>query len=434
MDTLILDDSVSRRPTEQLAVRWVPSEADVPEWLWSECFAPTLEGRWWYAALERAGLDDQFEFLYGIVEDRGQPVGIVPVFLMDVPLDLVAPPLLARLLQGAGRLLARVRYQRTLFVGSPCAEEGKVGLVAGVSLGRVATAVQDALEALAKQRRAALIVWKDFPATDWSALQEALVERREAFPLVSYPGTRLAFAGRQFDEYLEQLERRHRQKLKRRLRHSAAMGKLLVEVVQHPGPALLEQIFDLFWQCYEKGETKFERLNLEFFRQVAQSDHAYFILLRDPARDERLVAFGLCFLLGRRAVDKFIGLDHAYDGDWYLYFRLWQASVEWALGVGAREIQSGQTVYRPKLDLGLSLVPLMNVCKHRNRIFNRLLAALARRITWATLDEDLAAEIKAHGELPGSSLAALSALNPPANEESHPALRAGGDYRGVRRP
>lgn len=375
------------------AIRWLRRTGEIPEALWERCFPPPLEGRWWYEALERAGLESQFEFLYGLIESRGEAVGIAPAFLMDLPLDLVAPDPIARLLP----YIPPLRSQRTLFAGSPCADEGTVGLLPGVALGEVAPAIQAALEEAAAARRCSMVVWKDFPETDWGAL-ESLSRERGLFRVISFPNTRMEVGEcRNFDDYLKTLNADHRRVLKKKLRRSHALGELEVSVAQRPGVAELEEIFGLFWQTYNKGKTKFERLTPEFFHEIARAEPAWFVMLRDPAAGGRMVAFNLVFLLGRRLINKFIGLDYAYGGEWYLYFRLWEALASWGTGLGAREFQSGQTGYTAKLDIGYKPKPLNNYCRHRNRLLNAALGRVARCISWNTLDEDLAPYVKAHG-------------------------------------
>lgn len=381
---------------KSFSVRWVSSVAAIPDDLWERCFPPPLEGRWWYAALEQAGLEDQFEFLYGVIEADAEPVGIAPAFLMDVPLDLVAPPLIARLLRGAGRLWARLRYQRTLFVGSPCADEGTVGLLPGFDLAQVVPAIQGELESLARRRGVSMIAWKDFPEEATPGLAP-LVSQCGLFPAVSYPGTRMPLGGGDFEGYLKQLNATHRQKLRRKLRASQAMGPLELTFCQHPEEASLKELFDLFWQTYERGKTKFERLNLAFFRALAADDHTWFVTARDPGTG-RLVAFRLSFLVGSRMINKFIGQDYRYTGNWYLYFRLWEFEVDWAARYGVLELQSGQTGYSAKFDVGLRPIPLTNYCLHRNRMLHRLFARIARDITWSTLDEDLKVYVEAHAD------------------------------------
>jgi hypothetical protein len=63
--------------------------------------------------------------------------------------------------------------------------------------------------------------------------------------------------------------------------------------------------------------------------------------------------------------------------------------VRWAGAAGATEIQSGQTGYPIKLDLGHELVPLTNYCTHRNRLVHRVFAVVASHVDWASLDDDL---------------------------------------------
>ena len=100
------------QPTESVSIRWVSSVEEIPPDLWASCFAPPLEGLWWYRSLERSGLESQFTFAYAILERGALPIGIAPAFLMDVPIDLVAPPAIAKILRAAGAVIPRLRYQR----------------------------------------------------------------------------------------------------------------------------------------------------------------------------------------------------------------------------------------------------------------------------------------------------------------------------------
>lgn len=378
---------VMMQPAAMLSVRWVSSVEDISSDLWARCFAPPLEGQWWYRALERSGLESQFTFAYAIIERGFDPVGIAPTFLMDVPLDLVAPPMIARFLRIAGHVIPCLRYQRTLFVGSPCGDEGTVGLLPDVPLADVGPILHDSLSLRARQVGASMVVWKDFSDTASAAL-EPLCTRRGLFKLVSYPGTRLPLSEGGFSAYLQALTSHNRYNLRSKLRRSMGVGDLHVTVLQHPDPVLLSEVFALFWQTYQKGKTKFERLTPRFFQLIADEDCSHFILLKNP-QTGKLVAFMLCFRIGSRVINKFIGLDYHLEGNWFLYFRLWEQAIEWASRSGATEFQSGQTGYRAKLDLGHHLIPLTNYCQHRNPLLHPLFAGLARSIFWSTLDKDL---------------------------------------------
>lgn len=371
---------------DPITIRWVSSADEVPESLWEQCFPPPLEGRWWYRTLDRCGIEKQFTFAYAVLEQTGNPVGIAPTFVMDVPIDLVAPPLIAKTLVHAGAIFPRLRYQRTLFVGSPV-DEGAVGLVAGMRLADVAPVIQDALVLKAKDLKAPMIVWKDFTDDTASAL-DTLSRTHGLFRVTSYPGTRLALKGGSFESYMQVLRANPRYKLKKKLDASRKMGKLETSVTQSPDDTLLDEVFGLFWQTYERGKNKFERLTPEFFKLIAAEPVSHFVLLRNPDTG-KLVAFSLCFRVGKRMVNKFIGLDYAYRGNWFIFFRLWEQIVDWAARSGAAELQSGQTGYMAKLDVGHTLVPQTNYCRHLNPIVHRIFKAVASGISWSTLDDEL---------------------------------------------
>ncbi|MDE2058130.1 MAG: GNAT family N-acetyltransferase [candidate division NC10 bacterium] len=380
----------------EFSVRWFASATQIADDLWETCFPPPLEGQWWYAALENSRIEDQFRFAYMQIERSGEPVGIVPVFVMDVPIDLVAPPKLAGVLKWLGALIRVVRYQRTLFIGSVCADEGWVGLKPGISLAHVAPVIQRATDERARVEQCNMIVWKDFPGPQAVDL-ESIKTELGLFKLVSFPSTQLRLSGPGFEPYLKNLTGSRRHNLKKKLRRGKERGKLHTTVVQHPDDATLDEIWGLFWQTYEKGKTKFERFNIEFFRQIRRCPQAHFILMRDTDT-HALAAFMLCFQLGTRAINKFLGIDYTLDGgNRFLYFQLWEQFVEWASRTGATELQSGQTGYRAKLDVGHDLVPLTNYCKHISPFFHGLFETATRDVTWETLDEDLAVFLKAHG-------------------------------------
>ena len=377
-----------------LDVEWVESEAEVDAQLWAQCFPPPFEGRWWYRTLERSGLQDQFRFFYAQVYDTRHAIALAPAFLMDVPLRLVAPASLATTVARLERLAPSLLQQRTLFIGSPCSDEGRVGLLPGVERLPVLRALNRALRRQARVLGASLRVWKDFPA-DYAQDFAQLVRTDGLFPATSFPGSVVDLRGPDKAAYLAGLKSSRRNKLTKKLRLSAPF-RHDVEVLQQPDVQTLDALFALFWQTYEKGDTQFERLTPAFFAEIATCDVSHFIILREPA-SRRPVAFMLCFLLGEHVINKFIGLDYAQPRESFLYFRLWDAAVDWALARGATTIQSGQTGYAPKIELGHRLLPLTNYSAHRNPLVHQLYAWGARHIDWSSLDPDLATFVRAHG-------------------------------------
>lgn len=383
-----------------LTVRWVDKAGEIAPELWHACFGPPHEGVWWYEAMERGGLGDQFTFSYAVIErhEAGSvtPVGIAPVFAMALPLEIVAPPILQRVLRVIERVSTRLTRVRTLFVGSPCADEGRLGLVPGVDAHEAVRVTQTALSARAQSLGIRLIVWKDMDA-ELSAVLRDEAPAHALTEVVSFPGTRIAVAPGGVAGYMKSLKGSNRSNIKRKLKRSNEMGPLDVAVVRHPGAAEQREIFGLFWQTYERATTKFERLTPEFFALLAACEQSWFVTLRHP-KDGRLAAFMLCFRTGDgaggRVINKFVGFDYAMDPDWFLYFRLFAAAMDWASSIGAGEMQSGQTGYSAKLTLGHTLVPLTNFAVHRWGVINRILRLVAKGVDWDSLDHDLAERAK----------------------------------------
>src|SRR5262249_46431820 len=158
--------------------------------------------------LEAAGIADQFTFFFGLLRDAGTPVGIVPAFVFDLPLELVLPDAASRVASLAERSpLRRLARIRTFFIGSVAGEEGHIGLNRAYRLRDVATLVHSAARRQASDARAALLVWKDFPDADRDALH-ALVGATRAFRVPSYPGSSVPLLPGGYDAYLQTLPAR----------------------------------------------------------------------------------------------------------------------------------------------------------------------------------------------------------------------------------
>lgn len=375
-------------------VEFCETASQISQDLWDACFLPPAEGRWWYETLEQSGIDDQFTFFYGLISDQGGPVGIAPFFIMDVPIAEVAPQVFLRLLQFIGTIVPAILRQRILFVGSPCIDECTIGFLPQVNRREALLSLQVGLEKKAKESRAALIVWKDFPES-FSADLHWLSHERRLFRVISFPGTLAELPSQRKEDYYATMKGSDRRNLQRKLRRSREQVVLSIEIVQHPDTKTLDEIFALFWQTYQKSTTKFERLNRKFFESIATKHNTQFVVLREKATGQ-MVAFHLCFDMGKRLVNRYIGLDYSRPKEWMLYFRVWEATVDLALLRGLPAIWSGQLSYTTKLELGHRLVPLNNYCGHRNIVLHHLYRMLAQRVDWASLDPGLARFLKAH--------------------------------------
>jgi Acetyltransferase (GNAT) domain len=377
-------------------VEFFETASQIPNGLWDACFQPPAAGRWWYETLDQSEIEDQFTFFYALIKDLGCPVGIAPVFVMDVPVEQVAPQEFLRLFRLVGKIIPSVLSQRTLFVGSPVFDESRVGLISNVNRRAALLALQVALEKKADELRAPMIVWKDFPESS-TADFNWLSRQRRLFRVVSFPNTLVEFSSNRKEDYFAAMKGSWRRKLKAKLRRSREQVELGVEIVQRPDAKMLDDIFGLFWQTYEKSVSKFERLNRRFFEIIAEKQATLFIILREKITGE-IVAFMLCLDMGERLINMFIGIDYRRPKEWLLFFRLWEAVVDLALSRGFPAILSGRSSYEAKIEMGHKLVPLNNYCRHRNMFLHAIYRIVAQRIGWASLDEALARFLKAHPE------------------------------------
>jgi hypothetical protein len=386
----------------RLDLTWHGRTSDIPDALWRDCFRPPCQGLFWFRALEKGKLDDQFTFLFGLLQMDGSPIGIVPGFIFDLPLELVIPPALARVLKPFMRgPLRRLAYQRTFFVGNVAGEEGQVGLLPGHALSDVSAFIHDAARAQATALKAPVFVWKEFPDSARTAL-DGLLATTSAFRMVSYPGTVIPLDRGGYQAFLAKRRSARRWKINDKLRRGADNLPLNTSIIRRPSESELQDIFSLFWQTYIRGKTKFERLTPEFFHTIADCEEATFVVQRDAASG-KMLSFMLMLDLGERVINQFIGIDYKAAKEGFLYFRLFATAYDWACTTKAAVLQSGQTGYMAKLDMGHSLVPLWNYCEHRNPLMNLIYRDVASRITWDTLDDQLAEYLKAHpGQRPAS--------------------------------
>ncbi len=381
-------------PDAHYSVRFVATEKAISAELWAACFPTPLEGHWWYRTLEASGLEQQFEFSYALLLRDDQPVGIAPLFVMDIEVDFLIPRALIPFLAWLGKMLPALSAPKVLMIGSPCSDEGTVGLLPGADRRAAFLALQNAVEAEAQRRRIQVVVWKDFASQNDADLKW-LAQRAGLFRMVSFPGTQLALPGSRKEDYLKSLTSTRRYNLKKKLKRSAQIFDPIVDVVQNPDAATIDELYALFEKTRAHAKTSFENLDRRFFEQIAQQPASHFVILRER-ESGRAVAFKLCFDVGGHIINKYIGMDYSRPREWYLYFRLTDATIDWALSRGAKSIQSGQTGYSAKLEQGHKLYPLTIYGKHRSPALHGICKWVVARISWATLDDDLATYVKAH--------------------------------------
>ncbi len=387
-------EDAEERQSAALSVTFVSSAAQMQDAIGTAGFPLPLEGPWLYEALEQSRLENQFTMFYALVFQRGVPVAAVPAFVMDVPMEEACPENLRKTLKTIARFVPSILYQRTLFVGYPSAAQGTIGIVPGTSRRAVLFALQRAFEKKVRALNAEFMIWRDIPA-DISLDLEWVTKRSRLFRTLSLPSTIVKFSSQSKSGYFARLTGSHRCALKRNLKRSAAAVEVSVEVLQHPGPDLLEEICGLFRQTSLRAKMKFEELNPAWFANIAGLPTTYFMVMREK-QTGAMIAATAYFDRSPMLVARHVGFDYTKPMSWLLYYRLWDALVDWALSNGFTSIYSGPTSYVAKIQSGHELIPLFNYLWHRNVFMHAIYRAVAKRLDWAGLDEDLAKFFRAH--------------------------------------
>lgn len=323
---------------------------EVREWpLWREAWRGCAKDHRYYELIADT-LAGDFDCRALLVEDAdGTSLAVQPCFFVEQDLVATAP----RAVRAAARAIRRAwpRFLRLRMLMPGCAAgEGTTGS----DERRVVEPLRDALPALARADNAALVVWKDFPAT----LRTPLAALSPPFlRIASMPATRLTLDFTSFEDYLaRRLSHAMRKNLRRKFRALDAAPPLELSVVKDLGDAT-DEALALYEQVFARSPLQFERLNREFLRGLTERmpERVRFFLWR---QEGRLVAFSLCLVHDGVLYDEYLGLDYRVALDLHLYFVTFRDILTWALAQGLREYRSTPLNYDPKLHLGFDLLPL----------------------------------------------------------------------------
>src|SRR5207245_6051680 len=164
------------------------------------------------------------------------------------------------------KMFPRFLTMRVLMVGCG-AGAGDLGVWDKDDEPFVAKALQSSLQTYARQNKAYLVVFKDFPAIYRSALEVLYSSGYARIP--SMPMTRLSLRYAIWDKYFGTLSKATRKDLRRKFRKAERASKIEMEMVNDVTP-LVDEIYPLYVAVHERSSLKFETLTKDYFRAVAQ--------------------------------------------------------------------------------------------------------------------------------------------------------------------
>jgi hypothetical protein len=335
---------------------------------WRSAFAGKRKDHRYYELVEDT-LTEGFDYRYFAIRDaRGDICSVQPFFILDQDLVAGVGQRTTAPINAIRRLWPRCLMLRTLMVGCVAGE----GHLDGdeESLSANARLLAGAIVAHARHLRAPLIVLKEFPKAYREPLRCFLERGFTRVP--SLPMTRLNIDYADFEDYMNKaLNSATRRKLRKKFRIAATAPPIQMSVVEDVTP-LIDQIYPLYLQTYERSKLHFEKLTREFFRGVGRlmPDKVRFFIWR---QDERIVAFALCMLEGEAFYAEYIGLDYSVALQLHLYHYAVRDMTSWAMAEGYKWFRSSALNYDPKLHLRHQLDPIDLYVRHTSPAANAIL-------------------------------------------------------------
>jgi hypothetical protein len=335
------------------------------------CLAGDVEDAGFYRACEAAG-PEGFGWHYVAVHEGERLVAVAPAFSVAYEL-LTTLPARVRALAGP---LNRLMTLRLIALGSPVAENARVGFAPDLPTeryGAVIAAVLDGLAAFAKAEGFGLVGIKDLPDADADLWREALTRHRFT-RLRGLPTALLDVPKGDADAYLTTLSRATRKDLKRKRRAFAEAG---VRVERRASIADISDSVDaLYSETLARGELQFETLSAAYFEALLREmgERAAAVLYW---QGETLIAFNIVLQTPDRLIDKYLGMSGAAIAAVSPYYNSWLTNVAACQTAGIPLYHAGQSLYAPKLRLGCRLAENGLYFRHRNPILNALLRLIA---------------------------------------------------------
>ena len=175
-----------------------------------------------------------------------------------------------------------------------------------------------------------------------------------------------------FDAYMAKaLNSATRRKLRKKFQAAALTSPIEMSVLSDV-TAIIDEVYPLYLQVYDRSKLHFEKLTPSFFCGLGRlmPDKVRFFVWR---QNERVVAFTLCMSEGDTIYTEYIGLDYPVALDLHLYHYAVRDMISWAISQGYKWLRSSGLNYDPKLHLRHLLDPTDLYVRHISLIANLVL-------------------------------------------------------------
>ncbi|WP_157447666.1 GNAT family N-acetyltransferase [Chthoniobacter flavus] len=313
----------------------------------------TKDHRYYEIVADTLGFDCR---AFVLEDSSGRVLATQPFFFVEQDLVVTAPAWIQAPVGFVRRAFPSFLRLKMLMLG--CAA-GEGSLVRTEGPAALVEALRATVLKAARAFGAKLVVWKDFPSGERTALKSLRSgpAGTRYVQIASMPATRMNFDFATFDEYLERrLSRVTRKSVRRKYKVLADAPPITMTVTNTLGEEM-DEALALYEQVFARSSLQFERLNREFLRQLSARlpERVRYFLWR---QEGRLVAFSLCLVHDGAIYDEYLGLDYRIALDLHLYFVTFRDVLTWALSQGLKSYCSTPLSYDPKFHLGFDLAPL----------------------------------------------------------------------------
>lgn len=348
---------------------------------WQALLPQSLEAYHYHLAFAEANIEG-FKTGYVTILAAEKVVFIAPVFVVNYALDTTVQGKLKVYTSKLRDLFPKQMTLRLLCVGSAVTDSAQIGFDDNLNA-KIIQALNQKLEEIATIENASVIAFKDVTEVDLAQLKSPLQEL--GYSVVdNMPVAKNTIHFNSLDDYLDSVSYSTRKGLRRKMK---CFSQLRIE--EHNGiPPQLDEIVQLYLNCYEKSELKFEKLTRDFFENLAKlmPNNCRFVLYYF---DDKLIGFNCLLHENGMLMDKYIGLDYVKSLEVNLYSLSWLHNINMCIRDGFHTFQSGQAAYETKLSLGATLEQTYILFKHRNRLINPFLKLASRVLAYGNFDAAL---------------------------------------------
>ena len=293
----------------------------------------------------------------------------------------------ARRLPGYG-WWSRCLRLRVAFAGSPVTEYAP--LPQGISPFHLARKLRGEWG-----RRHAMTVVKDLPQAS-PLLSQADNQRAEAimqacrgqgfFVVEGLPLAYLPIDFSDVNTYLGRLPKSARRYVQRRLRTREQMTVAQIPTgAAFADDSLVAAYYALYREVQDNSNIGFDRLPLSFFSALLRCETSGGLVFEyRHGETGELLGWNLCFEVGGRLVDKYIGLSYPAAREMNLYFVSWIVNLEYALERGLTQYVAGVAAAEVKAMLGARFTPTRHAVYVRNPVLRLLMRRFAH---WFAMSE-----------------------------------------------